>query len=199
MVMSEAITAEVETMLAIPGAVPPAESGALLLEEDLLRVGRNDGEAFCRLYEQTKGSVYAYALSFLRDHSEAEDVMQDVYLKVRAAAHLYRPQGKPLAWILTITANLCRMRLRQNRHRSYAEPQAVAPDWGRIEDVGDRLALQAAMKALSEEEYRIIVLHAVSGFKHREIASFLDIPLSTVLSKYRRALKKLRQELEGSR
>lgn len=186
-------------MLAIPGAVPPAESGALLLEEDLLRVGRNDGEAFCRLYEQTKGSVYAYAFSFLRDHSEAEDVMQDVYLKVRAAAHLYRPQGKPLAWMLTITANLCRMRMRQNRHRSDAEPIAVAPDWGRIEDVGDRLALQAAMNALSEEEYRIVVLHAVSGFKHREIASFLDIPLSTVLSKYRRALKKLRQELEGSR
>ena len=198
MYMSEAVTAEVERMLALPGTAPPAESGALLIEEELLRVGRNDGEAFCRLYEQTKGAVYAYAFSLLRDHSEAEDVMQDAFLKVRAAAHLYRPQGKPLAWMLTITANLCRMRLRQNRRRSDAEPVAVAPDWSRIEDVGDRLVLQAAMNTLSEEEYRIIVLHAVSGFKHREIASFLEIPLSTVLSKYHRALKKLRQELEGS-
>ena len=48
------------------------------------------------------------------------------------------------------------------------------------------------MRNLSEEERQIVMLHAVAGFKHREIAATLDLPLATVLSKYNRALKKLK-------
>ena len=55
------------------------------------------------------------------------------------------------------------------------------------------------MKILSDEERQIVTLHAVSGFKHREIAGFLDIPLPTVLSRYNRALKKLRKYLTEER
>ena len=56
----------------------------------------------------------------------------------------------------------------------------------------ERLLLDECMKRLSDEERMIIVQHAVIGFKHQEIADDLDLPLSTVLSKYRRALMKLR-------
>ena len=56
----------------------------------------------------------------------------------------------------------------------------------------DRIVLTACMDKLKDDERQIIMLHAVSGFKHREIAEFLSLPLSTVLSKYHRALKKLR-------
>lgn len=52
------------------------------------------------------------------------------------------------------------------------------------------------MKQLTDQERQIVMLHAVAGFKHREIAELLELPLSTVLSKYRRALKKLRHSLE---
>ena len=57
--------------------------------------------------------------------------------------------------------------------------------------------MQQALAALGEEERRIILLHAVTGLKHREIAALLELPLSTVLSKYNRALKKMRAYLEG--
>ena len=50
---------------------------------------------------------------------------------------------------------------------------------------------------LGEEERRIVLLHAVTGMKHREIAALLELPLPTVLSKYHRALKKMRSFLEG--
>jgi RNA polymerase sigma-70 factor (ECF subfamily) len=53
------------------------------------------------------------------------------------------------------------------------------------------------LKLLSDEERQIITLHAVSGLKHRQIAELLDIPLSTVLSKYNRAIKKLQNKTEG--
>lgn len=53
------------------------------------------------------------------------------------------------------------------------------------------------MNVLSSEESAIVVMHAVSGMKHREIAEVTGLSLSTVLSKYNRALKKMKAELEG--
>ena len=53
------------------------------------------------------------------------------------------------------------------------------------------------LDSLDSQERRIVVLHAVTGLKHREIAALLELPLSTVLSKYSRSLKKLRKQLEG--
>lgn len=55
--------------------------------------------------------------------------------------------------------------------------------------------LTQCMDRLSDQERHIVVLHAVGGLKHREIAAMLELPLPTVLSKYARALKKLRQHL----
>ena len=60
----------------------------------------------------------------------------------------------------------------------------------------DRLVLYAALYRLTAAERQIVTLHAVSGFLHRECASMLRLPLSTVLSKYNRAIKKLQQALE---
>ena len=70
-----------------------------------------------------------------------------------------------------------------------------------ISDPTDRLVLEAALKALGDEERQIVLLHAVSGLKHREIAADLGLPLSTVLSRYNRSLKKLQRFLteEGVR
>ena len=59
------------------------------------------------------------------------------------------------------------------------------------------LVLDAALTALADDERQIVLLHAVTGWKHREIAGLLELPLSTVLSKYRRALLKLKTKLEG--
>lgn len=56
----------------------------------------------------------------------------------------------------------------------------------------DNMILSECLNTLSEEERRIVVMHAVSGMKHKEIAEFLNMPLSTVLSKYNRSLKKLK-------
>ena len=70
----------------------------------------------------------------------------------------------------------------------------MAPD--SFGDVEDRLVLSKMLELLSEEDRQIVVLHAVSGMKHREIAQIMHLPVSTVLSKYRRSLQKLRTALE---
>lgn len=172
----------------------------LQIDETLFRkIGEGDKNAFCVLYCQTKSAVYAYALSFLHNQMDAEDTMQETYLKIRGAAHLYQPQGKPLAWILTITRNICLMKYRQQKRQFFCLEEELKDvvDFGQITDREDRIVLETAFEVLSKEECQIIVLHAVSGMKHREISDLLDIPISTVLSKYNRGLKKLRGQLEG--
>jgi len=167
------------------------------LEERLLPlVGQGDPEAFEVLYRSTEKAVYALALSILRNPHDAEDIVQETYLKVRAAAHLYVPQGKPLAWLFTITKNLCRDLLR-GQSRTEAAPDGAEDDlrFSYVSDPTDRLVLEAALKALGEEERQVVLLHAASGLKHREIARDLGLPLSTVLSRYSRALKKLQRYL----
>ena len=164
----------------------------------LVGVAAGNRDAFTALYRLAGRPVYAYALSILRDPHEAEDAMQDTFLKIRSAAPLYEPRGKPMAWIFTIARNICLMRLRQQKTASLFTPDLQNEPSGtdEITDLEDRLVIRAAFQILSQEERQIIFLHAVTGWKHREIAAQLGLPLSTVLSKYRRGLRKLQSELE---
>ena len=77
------------------------------LDENLiLRIAQGDGNAYRILYNETASTVYAFALSILRNRYDAEDVMHDTFIRIYTAAVTYKPLGKPLAWILTIVRNL---------------------------------------------------------------------------------------------
>lgn len=169
------------------------------LDALLLRIGGGDREALAQLYGRARASVYALALSLLKDAHEAQDVTQDTFVKVWENAPGYRAQGSPMAWILTIARNLARMHLRKSGRQVGLEEEewnAIPADAPSVTPE-DRQLLQEALAALREEERRIILLHAVTGLKHREIASLLELPLATVLSKYHRGLKKLKARMEG--
>lgn len=162
------------------------------------KIADNDMEAFGELYQITQKSVYSFALSILKNHEDAMDVLQETYIKIRGAAHLYRPMGKPLAWVFTITRNLAMSKIR-TRGRTSPIPEEVMEDdlaFSYVTDKDDKLVLQASLKILDTEERMIILLHAISGFKHREIADNLGLSLGTVLSKYHRGLNKLRKYLK---
>ena len=158
----------------------------------------NDGAAFRELYQQTAGVVYGFAMSILRNKHDAEDVMHDAYIRIYSGAVTYKPSGNPMAWILTIVRNLCLNRIRSGKvceELPEYDDLASAPDSS--EAVLDRLVLETAMSILDAEERQIVVLHAMAGFRHREIAEILDLPTGTILSKYNRAMKKMRKEMES--
>ena len=102
-----------------------------------------------------------------------------------------------MAWILTITRNLCLLKLRERKRMADIPPENWEPYLQACENASpeDRLILTECMKLLSDEERQIVILHAVAGFKHRETAKLLELPLSTVLSKYNRAMKKLKNHI----
>ena len=176
----------------------PAEDRREL--QRLLRcIAGGEREALAALYQRTRTAVYGLALSYLRNAHDAEDLTQDVYVQVWDCAAQYRPTGSPMGWLLTVCRSLCLMRLRrEERHATLLDEE-----WDAIPaqecglDADERALLQGALARLADEERRIVLLHAVTGMKHREIAALLELPLPTVLSKYHRALKKMRSCLEG--
>lgn len=173
---------------------------SLLYEKLILSLADGDKDAFRLLYEATKDAVYGFALSILRCRQDAEDVMHDTYIKVYMDAGNYSPHGKPLAWILTIVRNLSLNYIRsENRTEKLPDdelPEPVDPE-DKIEKATSSMVLGAAMHVLTDEEREIVVLHALTGYRHREIAEILSMPQGTVLSRYNRALKKMRKEIDG--
>ncbi len=174
------------------------EHSSTQLEELLALIAVSDQEALAKLYHITCASVFAFALSVLKNTQDAEDVLQECYLSIYSSAAAYRPMGKPLAWILTITRNLCLLKLRERRRFADISPEAWEDSLQSCGNLSpeDRIILNQCMNRLSDKERQVIILHAVAGFKHREIAELLELPLPNVLSKYNRALKKLKKHLE---
>ena len=169
------------------------------LQQLLIHITGGEREALAELYQRTRSAVYGLALSYLKNAHDAQDLTQDVYVQVWDRAEQYRLTGSPMGWLLAVCRNLCLMRLRrEERHAALSEEE-----WDAIParecglDADERALLQGALASLTDEERRVVLLHAVTGLKHREIAALLELPLPTVLSKYHRALKKMRSFLEG--
>ena len=171
---------------------------AAVRDEDILAVARNGPDALRRLYEKTSKGVYAYALSLLKNAHDAEDVCQETFLSIYDKAGDYEPQGKPMAWIITVAKRHALTVLRKERGKSYIEEakKANTEAFSRTENTEQRLLLQAATEVLNDDERQIVMLKAVAGMKAREIGKILGMPLNTVLSKYHRAIGKMRLYIE---
>ena len=167
------------------------------LDHLLQIIASGDMDALSHLYKLTSAAVYSYALSILKNPQDAEDILHDCFVRIFTYTRSYRSQGKPMAWILTITRHLCMSKL-QLRKR---EPQIYLQDWKEYIDdrscinQDDKILISYCMESLPDEERQIIILHCVSGMSFREIAQFLKLPISTVLSKYHRTIKKLRNRI----
>lgn len=169
---------------------------AIALDENLIiRMADGDRNALTELYKQTSSAVYGFALSILKNKHDAEDVMHDTYIRAFTAAITYKPMGRPLSWLMTIVRNLCYSRIRAGRVcEDIAQYDNLAG--AESDDTVARIMLETALSILDADERQIVILHAMTGLKHREIAEIIDAPTGTVLSRYNRALKKMRKELE---
>ncbi len=177
-----------------------AKNNKTQIKDSLMnKVANYDAGAFEELYRLSSSAVYAYALSILRSKEDAEEVMQEVFVAAYENIDSYNYQGKAMAWIITITRNQALMKIRDNKKRSHQEFETVDDYLDKVDiekSVTDQILLANSLNALEENEREIVILHSVANLKHREIAELYDMPLSTVLSKYKRTLSKLRKRME---
>lgn len=161
----------------------------------LRKVATGDTDALSQIYKLTATTVYAYALSILKNQHDAEDVLHDCFVRIFTYTSSYHSQGKAMGWILTIARNLCMNKL-QHRKR---EPQLSEQNWREYIDnntfirCDEKLLLRSFMDILPEDDRQILILHAVSSMSFREIAQFMQLPISTVISKYRRSLQRIKK------
>ena len=170
------------------------------LDEKLFeKIGNGDMEAFRKLYEETERIMYGYILTLSKNHDDALDILQDTFLKIKSASHLYKASGKPLAWMFTIAKNLFYEKLRRDKRFVSIDDTGLESitDLSFVTNTEDRVVLESALNILSDEDREIVIMYVIGEMKHREIAKMMNIGLSTELSRYRRALKKIKSEIES--
>ena len=158
----------------------------------------SDGSAsaFDEIYNRTRKSVYYVALSILRDKALAEDVMQTTYMRVLKNIQRYALGTNASAWIIKIAKNeainIKKVRMREQSVDEYENVSLFGvsePDtYGELTDLAKRL--------LSDDEFSILMLVTACGYKRKEIAKMIDMPIPTVTWKYQNALSKMRTALE---
>ena len=157
----------------------------------LQRISYGDNAAFEELYVKTRRGVYAFLYTYVQRSADAEDLMQTVYLKVKTNISQYRHGTNGSAWILQIAKNLALNELKKSSRLQLSDEVIGTSDTFEYGTVSD-----AMRRTLSEEEQRIITLHVLWGYRHREIADMLGCPTGTVTSKYKRAIKKMKEALK---
>lgn len=176
-------------------------SGKLLFVDDKImkRIANYDTSAFEELYNNTSGAVFGLAMSILANQSDADDVVQETYISIYNNASNYKGRGKAMAWIFTIARNHALMKIRDRQKRSHVDLDDIynIGSGNNVEEEYHKEQLvDVLLRILKEDERQIVVMHAMSGMKHKDIAKIMGMPLSTVLSKYKRSLEKLRKEME---
>lgn len=166
------------------------------IEACLVEIAQGSMTSLQRLYQELHRPIYALLLSIVKNEPLAEDLPQETFITVYNKAHLYRPGTNGKAWVYRIARNLAYDALRKAKHA--AQLQMDLADGGALPDSRvEGLELICSLLELDAIDRQIVVLHAVGGFKHREIAEFLGTPHSTVRWRYRKALSKLAAILGG--
>ncbi len=196
-----------------PDRDPVAPPILSLSDEDLMaRVGEDDDRAFSELVRRFQGRVTNLVSRVLNDRECADDLAQEVFVRVFVHRRNYRRGSKFSTWLFTIAANLAKNEIRRRvRRRNWFSLDALQemvkdsaiqladPTEGR-ESLMEREQLREAMGraiATVPERYRLaLVLRDIEGLPYEEIAQVLNIPGGTVRSRINRARGMLKRKLQ---
>jgi len=178
----------------------------------MARVAAGDHDAFADLVGRYEAKARRYVYRFFRDTGVAEDIAQEVFLRIHRSAERYRPSGRFQTYFYRIAANLCYDRLRMLKRRGSSVSNTVDNiTLDRVED-GPRSRFERPERGVELQEEKKLVRDAIGrlppalahilslrefeGLKYREIAEALSIPVNEVKVKLHGARKKLQRELK---
>ena len=183
-------------------AVPLADDDEPLraLRERIEQARLGDREALGELFVEYGDCVYRSALRLTGSGADAEDVTQDVFVRLpRALAGFTGTSETFGAWLRRVAVRQALMHLRSGRRRREVTVDGVANLFASNDDTVARLTIDAALARLSDEHRVVFLLKEVEGYDHREIAELLDISIANSEVRLHRARRELRELLRGSR
>ncbi len=169
----------------------------------LARVALRDRQAFDLLYEHTSAKLFGVALRLLRDRGEAEDALQEIYLKVWQRADRYAvSQASAISWLAAIARNHAIDRLRSRRLSETLDEETtwVADDKPTPEAAviagSERARVEDCLGRLEDDRADAVRGAYLDGYSYQELADRFRIPLNTMRTWLRRSLIKLKECLE---
>lgn len=171
------------------------------LAELIARAQSGNLEAFERLYNLYKKKVYGLAFNLTRDHQQAEDLVQDIFIKIFSSIqNIDRPELFP-AWVYRISLNTCYSYLRREKALDRKMEELLPAEEGLSNDLFDSRendltrCLELALSELPEKLRNVFLLHEVEGLTHEEIARMLGCQVGTSKSQLFKARIKLQKIL----
>ena len=192
------------------GVAHAAALGLALAQVSQQALPREDDFDFEAAVAENIDALYRGALRMTRNREEAEDLVQETFLRAHRFRHQFQPGTNFKAWLFKIQTNLFRSRYR----KAWTAPQSLddtedfylyqhlGPDERQSTDpsdqVLDRIGVEEVRRAIDElpPAYRAAVLLTdVEGFSYKETADILSVPIGTVMSRLHRGRQKLQKEL----
>jgi len=201
--MDAAIALRTDLPFARRAASIPAMSAESRTDAELLElIAGGDRNAFEELHRRYARSVLGIALRRLGDRGRAEDVTQDTFASVWRSASRYDPaRGQAASWLYTVARNAIVDGLRRRPPPTVANPPDVAAGApGPAEEAETEWVswrVHRAVESLPDHERSLVELAYWSGLSQSEIAEYVGLPLGTVKTRTRAALRRLADELEG--
>jgi RNA polymerase sigma-70 factor (ECF subfamily) len=175
-------------------------------QDVLVGVSQRDPDALARFFDAAFPYVYNLALRLTGNQHTAEDVTQEVFLKIHRAADRLDPERHPRPWVTTITYNAVRdvARRRSTRPEDAVDSSEIAergsvpgtPEDELIRREREQL-LERALGELDEESRTVVILHDFGGHSHEEIAGIVDASHAAVRKRYSRALQRMAEIIRG--
>jgi RNA polymerase sigma-70 factor (ECF subfamily) len=169
----------------------------------LRRIARGDTEALTELIRRHQNRLNQVAYRLLKDPLEAEDALQDVFIKVYENAHRFEPKSTVSAWLHRITANHCLNLLRQRRPQESLNgddapviPGTQATPLEILEEADLSRRLEELLNALPENQRRALILKRFADLSYQEIAEELGLSPQAVDGLLKRARQTLKKALE---
>lgn len=162
---------------------------------------RGDAQAFQELVERHKGQVFALIARSVADRNRAEDLAQDVFLRIYRGLPYFRGESRLSTWIYRIVANVCAQEagrrpapasLDDERH----QPALPASVDRQFSDLELRQRLEKAIARLPANQRLLVAAHYLDGVQYEDLAEALNLPMGTVKTHLYRAKQQLRRMLE---
>ncbi|MCA9320808.1 MAG: sigma-70 family RNA polymerase sigma factor [Planctomycetes bacterium] len=176
----------------------------------MVRVAEGDVQAYETLYHRYKNRILTFVYRYVGDREWAEDLTQDVFLKLYRNPRAFDPRSRFLTWLFAVARNLSIDFLRKKRPAATLSPQNEDGETGQIEVPVDEAKsplqmtlmheleenLQGVLETLSDKLREVFILCAMQGLSYEEVAQVVGCPAKTVSSRLARARERFTKGLE---
>lgn len=170
---------------------------------------KGDERAFETLLNRHKDKIYTSIYYFVKDHSQAEDIFQEVFIKIIDTLRKgkYNHEGKFLQWAMRISYNLCVDQFRRNKRRTFITPTDTFDIFDVLESGEDNMEgsmikdqtyskVRILIDQLPTEQREVVILRHYADMSFKEIAQLTRVSINTALGRMRYALINLRKMID---